>query len=234
MMISLLQKLKRDESGYTIMEMMVVVLILGILLGAFYAFLFGGERAAREGRGWLEMNQTARLGMERLSRELREADQILSVDGSRKITFQADFDASGTFVDGVYQPDISPDEKVTYEYLSGDSTITVVSEEPPAAPAILASNITAFSFRYYGSDPRLDCAVGDPPTFTGTCTPDGIVTWQEIDRSPTYGLFGYGDDNGLLDFERPYVSSVVIQFSLTVGARTHSYRSAVELRNSFK
>lgn len=234
------REVSSSEEGYTITELMVVVLILSLLLGAFYAFMFGGERATTDGREWLEMNQTARLAFERLSRELREADQILEVNltpDSEKVKFQADFNVNGTFNNGAYSPTIGLDERLTYEYDAANRRILLSSDADPLTKSILAENITDLTFKYYGSDPRLDCGVGDPPTYGAGCsttTGDGIVTWQEIDHSKFFGLVGYGNDNSNLDAEFPSVTSVVIEMTVTVGGRSHNYRTAVELRNLFK
>ena len=237
-MIGLLEsRVRRDEDGYTITEMMVVVLILSLLMGVFYAFLFGGDRVATDGRNWVELNQTARLAFERLTRELREADQVLSVSspsGDRSISFQADFDSSGSFATGTYKPDISPDEVITYSYNGSAGTLSVATQETPTGTATaLSENIISFRLLYYGSEPRLDIGCSgtvDPPCAAG----DGVIHWQEIDRSPVAGIGGFGNNDGVLNVELQFVTSIVVEMTVGKGGQTHVYRTGVELRNTFQ
>lgn len=208
----------------TLIEMMIAIMLLSIIVATFYSFLFGGERASRNGQEWLELNQTARLSLERLSRELREADSIVSISGNSQIKFQADFDASGTFSGGDYQTDITNDEKITYSYDGASKELRIwsdVDDPDPPQPQPVARNVLAFSLTYFGSDPLLDC--GSPPG----CTPDGLVTATEIDR--------FGNGNGVLDGnELNLVSTAVVDLTVGLGAQRHEYRTAVELRNLFK
>lgn len=228
-----------QEDGYTIVEMMVVVLLLSLLSTVFYAFLFGGERASRDGRQWVEANQNARLAMERMQRELREADQIVSVsspDGKSSITFQSDLDQDGTFVTGTYVANIEPSEVLTYRWLGEELLISTAVT--PTVEAVLSRHIKSFSFSYFGSEPKLD---GGCSGFQGTIPPDcaandGLIHWQEIDRSFGYTpkIIGFGDDNGVLDAELDHVTKIGIEMTVGIRNQEHSYRAAVELRNLFK
>lgn len=209
-----------DEGGMTLVEMMVAIMLLSILVATFYSFLFGGERASRNGQEWLELNQTARLSLERLSRELREADSIAQISGASEVKFQADFDASGTFSGGEYQTDIGEDEKITYSFDSGTRELRIWSDQNPT-PQPVARNVFDFSLTYFGSDPLLDC--GSPPL----CTSDGVVTAAEIDR--------FGNGNGVLDGnELNLISTAVVDMTVGLGFQRHEYRTAIELRNLFK
>lgn len=232
------RRLRRDE-GYTMVELSVTLLILSLLLGTFYGFLFGGDRAARDGRGWLELNQTARLAFERLTRELREVDQILSVsapDGATAITFQADFDADGTYAmpTGTYVPAYGPDETITYQYEAAGQRLLVSTPGDPT-PVALAENIVAFRLSYFGSEPRLDvgCA-GFSPVPAGCAANDGQIFWQEIDRSSSAGVVGFGNNDRVLNVELQHVSSMVVEMTVGLRNQRHSYRTGVELRNRFR
>jgi prepilin-type N-terminal cleavage/methylation domain-containing protein len=234
-----LPKRVASEDGFTITEMMVVVLLLSVLIGVFYSFLFGGERAARDGRNWLEANQNARLALERMSRELREADQILSVGGETQIEFQADLDQSGAFATVTYTPDITDEEKITYTYDGGADELKVNTAVTGTASAVLASNIGGFRFRYFASDPKVDIGCSG---FNGTAPSDcaagdGTVHWQELDWAEDHSppLLGYGDDDGSLsNAELNHVTQIVIEMTVGIRNQRHEYRATVELRNMFR
>lgn len=237
-MIEIRKRMTADE-GFTITEMMVVVLLLSVLIGVFYSFLFGGERAARDGRNWLEANQNARLALERMSRELREADQILTVSGESGVEFQADLDQSGAFATGTYTPDITDEEKITYNYDAGADELHVSTAVTGTASAVLAHNIVAFRFRYFASDPKVDIGCSG---FNGTAPADcaagdGTVHWQELDWAEDHSppLLGYGLSDGILgNDELNHITQIVIEMTVGIRNQRHEYRATVELRNLFR
>lgn len=202
-------RLLREDGGFTMLELMVVVLLLSLLMTVFYGFLFGGERAARDGRDWLEANQAARLALDRLSRELREADYLEIAEAGR-VKFGADFNSNNGITD-------AESEIVTYAYdaLSRELRISAGS---PLVTAVLARNVVAFTLSYFGSEPSLDSNF------------DGTVTGAEIEAGVTYS----GDSGVSLGGEELNRISLVT-FEMTVGLRNqrHRYRTSVELRNVF-
>jgi prepilin-type N-terminal cleavage/methylation domain-containing protein len=234
-----------EESGYTLVELIVTMLLITLLSGVFYSFLFSGDRVSREGRRWLELNETARLTLERMTRELREADALLSVsspNGSSSITFQGDFNADGTFVNGTYNARITCDEVITYRYDSaGDRLLvsTAVDPSPPTASPtecvanpsgeeVLAENVASFALSYFGSNPYLDNGTAPP-----TKVSDGSVTWQEMDKASAFGVAGYGNNDGVLNVELDHVTSIAMEMTVALGSQEHPYRTAIELRNTF-
>lgn len=220
---------RSDERGVTLTEMTVMLLIMSIVVSVFYAFLAGGQRLSRDGRDRLESNQTARLLLERLARELRETDRIVRVNKTgedTEIEFQVDLNEDGAYVDGYYETNITDDERLKYRHQSATRRVLLNTKASGAAEA-LATNIVSFSLMYFGNNPILDCGL-EPPV----CESDGVVTWQEVDLSPQFFIWGYGNDNGDLDAELDHVTS--IEAAVKVGTRPQSYRTRVELRNLFR
>ncbi|MGH2692698.1 MAG: PilW family protein [Actinomycetota bacterium] len=193
----------RGEGGFTLVEITVVMLILSLLLGIFYAFIFFAERTASRGRDWLEANEAARLALDRLSRELREADFVNEVTGSTGIRFSADYNDDGAIL-------ASQAEELSYVYdaPSGELRVSIdgINFE------VLARSLAAFSFTYFGTDPALD-ADGD-----------GVVEEAELDTDGTPGLNSA---------ERNRISSAEIRATVQIENQGHSYRTGVELRNVF-
>lgn len=66
-------KLRRDERGFTLPEVLVTILILIVVLFALYSIFDMGIRIFAFGNDKLEATENARLGLERMEREIRAA-----------------------------------------------------------------------------------------------------------------------------------------------------------------
>ena len=71
--------------------MMIVVAILGIIILGLVTFFSGGTRAWVTGQYQLEAQRNARLSMDRMVREIREADYIRNSSTSSSIDFHTPF-----------------------------------------------------------------------------------------------------------------------------------------------
>ena len=215
-----------DQRGFTLIEMLVAMIIFGSLSAAMMTTVLSANQATTVAKNSNDVNEEARLAINRMARELRQARQIESVqgnDGKYGMTFWVDFNGNG-IIDNTSDP-----EELTYTYdpptqrilLSAKSATGVVSTLP-----ILAGNVTSFAFDYRSNDYHYDC--GMPPAAK---TSDGITTWQELD-SGNCATPASGNGNGILDAaELPKIDSVVISFTVFEGARQQSYRTQVDLRN---
>jgi hypothetical protein len=178
------------------------------------------SRGVKSSREYNDLNEEARVLLNRMSRELREARAIQAATNpagstwnsaaNASITFDVDFDGDGTI-----EPDADDPERLTYTYDKAASRVTLQAsgENYP----ILAANVSAFKLTYNSRLYQLDAA-----------PKDGIVTWQEIDAE-TSGA--YGNQNGVLDQELDYIDSITIEFSVLTGSRRQDYRTQVDLRN---
>ncbi|MBF0415778.1 MAG: prepilin-type N-terminal cleavage/methylation domain-containing protein [Magnetococcales bacterium] len=81
-------------AGFTLLEMVMVIAVLGIIAGVGAPVMLAGYRAYFLGSDVQQLDTTGRMAMERILRELREADNAtLSVGSGSSITFK---DKSGT------------------------------------------------------------------------------------------------------------------------------------------
>ena len=71
--------------------MMVALGILSIIIIGLVTFFSGGTRAWVTGRYQLEAQRNARLSMDRMVREIREADYIVNTSTSSSIDFHTPF-----------------------------------------------------------------------------------------------------------------------------------------------
>lgn len=84
----------KNQKGFSLIEMMVVVIILGLIVLGLVAFFTGGAKSWVAGQSQLKAQREARQAMDRMVREIREADYINSSSISSQIDFNTPFDGS--------------------------------------------------------------------------------------------------------------------------------------------
>jgi len=209
------------DAGFSLVELAVAMTILGILLAVVSTTVSGSKRSADTVRQVNNLNEEARLALNRITRELRQASEVISVgapDGATSVTFGVDFNGNGTLDESTADP-----EKLTYRWdgskilLSAADTSGTTVTQP-----ILSGEVSAFRLDYLSSRYEFDCNA------------DGVTRWQELDAAgcgPVGNTIGNG--NGVLDgAELPYVDSVVLSFRVLDGRRKQDYRTQIDLRNA--
>ena len=77
---------KYNQKGFSLIEMMVVVAILGLIILGLVAFFTGGARSWISGQSQLEAQRNARQAMDIMVREIREGDSIVSGSNATSVT----------------------------------------------------------------------------------------------------------------------------------------------------
>ncbi|GAH70515.1 unnamed protein product [marine sediment metagenome] len=80
-----------NKKGFSLIEMMVALGILSLIIIGLVTFFAGGTRAWVTGQYQLEAQRNARLSMDRMVREIREADYIKYTSTSILIDFHTPF-----------------------------------------------------------------------------------------------------------------------------------------------
>ena len=84
-----------NQNGFSLIEMMIVVAILGIIILGLVTFFTGGTRSWVTGQHQLEAQRNARLSMDRMVKEIREGKNIISSsDGDTIVVSIPDFDTA--------------------------------------------------------------------------------------------------------------------------------------------
>lgn len=92
-----------DPRGLTLAELLVTVAVTGLLLAAVGTLFLAGQRAYAVGAARVEAQQSARVALERMAKELREAGYDPTGAGlaaivlaePERVTFQRDLDGDG-------------------------------------------------------------------------------------------------------------------------------------------
>ncbi len=210
---------------------LIVAASLFMLLNVFtFTAVITHAKVTEHARDATDVNQEARLLMNRMSRELREAAYVSTATnpgtfaytptyatynpaGNSSLTFDVDFNGNGAI-----EPDATDPEVITYRYDRAAERLLV--QAGGLTTPVLAANVTGFKLSFTSRQSQYDGTING--------LKDGIVTWEEIDADPARVR---GDNDKNLDLELQYIDSVTIDITLFKGARRQTYRTQVDLRN---
>jgi len=127
----------KNQKGFSLIEMMIVVVILGLIGLGLVTFFSGGTRAWVTGQYQLEAQRNARLSMDRMVREIREGKNITSGSETSITVRVPHFNVSG-IIDSYYT--------VTYAL----NNTTIQRDANPLIDNVLKINGEAI-FKYYNN-----------------------------------------------------------------------------------
>ena len=169
------------KKGFTLIELIIVILLLSILVGVLSWILVVGLKTWGSGRNRAELRQDGVLAMESMTRDLTRASAITAA-GTSNITFASDVNGDGT------------DETVT---LALDAVNKRLNRTVGGATTILTPNIQTFTLSY--------CKVNTETTFTPVSQDDRdnirIITisliLNKLDETVTLSSSVYARNQGL-------------------------------------
>ena len=228
----------RDDRGFTLVEVLVGLALFSLVAAGFMSVLFSVARATRTTTSSVRISEEARLGLNRLVRDTREAAwiELSSTDPAVKhdsFTVKIDYDGDGAFTNPAAGTATGNYEIVTYAYDPASGRITVTA--PGLATETLArgvdcvrqhgvckSDVFSFTSNRLEYDGALDGVY------------DGVTTLREINAvaCPPTSLTTLDNCNGVLvDKELANVTSVNVAVAVTSGGRTSNYYAEAQLRN---
>jgi prepilin-type N-terminal cleavage/methylation domain-containing protein len=219
---------KRGDAGFTLVEMLISMLLFAILIAIVGTAVVAASKASTSNRQYNDINAEARTALNRMTRELRQAQAIVAVTnpyGSAATSYNATQPTSVTFdvdfnCDGVIEPDSADPEELTYTYSPSAQrlTLTAAGQSTP----VLAANVTGFKLSFFSRVYRLGAYGLDTNN-------DGVISWEELDADPSGK---YGNGNHVLDpLELGYIDSVTIELTVLKGTHQQYYQTQVDLRN---
>ena len=200
----------RNEGGFTLVETFTVIALFAVVSVGFYTTLFMVTRGSQTSRSTAVVSEETRLGFNRMIRDTREAQEIVSATPtafSVRVDFEndtagpvtLDFEKSGNAI-----------------LLEGDVLMRGVACVPGAGGGCAQDVFTYQSNRLEYDWNR-----------------DGVTTWQELDASasPTYGVIGVGNNDGVLNVELQFVSDVSFALQVADGSAKSRMFGRAQLRN---
>lgn len=237
------------DHGFTLVEMIISVMIFVVLGGLLLSALVATSASSRSTRAKHDMNEEARNSLNRMARELRQADAITyvvnadgpsySAAGLTAVSLRADFNRDGCSGNVVVAPcftdTASNPEDITYCFDPGAATevgrrslwlIPTGLTAPPAtcsvsgAQPILSGRVGQFKVEYRSNEYLYDNAPAD-----------GVTTWREMDAAgPPVGDAGSSDGN-INTTSIDFVNSLVLHLTMWRDTHTQKYQTQVDLRN---
>jgi len=138
-------RLARDQRGFTLTELLVVIAVLGMMLAGLVTVQMQGQQAYLIGSHRVEAQQNGRIALELMVRELRSATSVTAIPSATDLTF---VDGNGT--------------TIRY-WLSGP----VINRTTPGVTSPLIGGVVTFNLTYFRDY--------DGSTNTGTTTADNTL-----------------------------------------------------------
>ena len=196
----------RSERGFTLVELLVTMGIFAMVSVGFYTLMFATQRGAGTSHDVNQVSQEARLGLNRMVRDTREASTLTNATATG-YTIEIDFDGDGV-------PEASEFEVVTFAYDAVNSRITISNGTITESLMEGVTPIPGKTMFTYGSN-RLEYDAAPQ---------DGTTTVAELDAAQLAGATLTADKSG-------YLSNVNYAFQVTKGSSTTDFYTQAQLRN---
>lgn len=235
----------RGEAGFTLVEILVAIGILSFISAGFMMVMLSANRGSNTARDVAEVSAEARLGFNRLLRDVRQASAIEPLPAPGPTGFRIFVDYDGN--------QIRPTPAATDLNADGDYEVLTYTFHPDAQEIRLNGEVLmegtdcprapsgACSQSLTGSAPWAATYGAAPPNVFGYLSnrleydwnKDGVTTWQELDTASTHpGGVGVGNNNGILDGpELRYVSSIAFDLVVRNGDSESRFTAEAQLRN---
>jgi len=124
-----------NKQGFSLIELMVTITILSIIILGLVTFFTGGTRSWISGQSQIKAQRETRQVMDRMVREIREANLINTSSNSGSLAFTTPFDSGVT---------------ITYSFSSIDK---ILSRKKGSGPnTTLISNVLNFNVVYLDNE----------------------------------------------------------------------------------
>ena len=206
----------REEGGFTLPEVLVTMTLMVVVLFALYSIFDMSVRVFASGNDEVEAVENARLGMEKMEREIRAAYPYDKPAGRDYLFWSPGYPATGA---------IPPSGRISFgNDLDGNRKIEC---HPPPAPSSACEIITYSVYRPAGSTTD---ALGRAKSSGGVRQPlAGYV--RDVDGDGEALTFRYLDRFGNPATSEAEVAMVHIELEVGVDGRTQTLATQVALRN---
>ena len=206
-------RLAREESGFTLPEMMVTIMVMIVVLFALYSIFDMSIRVYSFGNDKVEAVENARLGLERMEREIRAAYPYDKAGGQNHLFWSPGYPETA---------EIPPSDRISFgNDLDGNRKIEC---PPPPAPC------ETITYDLYHPSGGATDALGRVRSSSGIRQPvAGYV--EDVDGDGEALTFEYLDRLGDPAPSEAEVALVRIELEIGVNGRAQTLSTLVALRN---
>jgi prepilin-type N-terminal cleavage/methylation domain-containing protein len=207
-----------NERGFTLIELLMTMFIMSIVTTAMYQLLFSSTNASERARGVVDVSEEARLGLNRMVRDTREASTVIT-PASTGYSIFIDYDQNGTIQATPSDPSGNY-EDLTFSFNSASKRITVSNGYTSetlidGVQCILKAGGTCQDVFTFSSS-RLEYDTNG----------DGATSSVELDQSLV------GNNNGVLDGQEiNFVDVVSYSFRVVNSEASEKFYADAQLRN---
>lgn len=123
----------KKSKGFTLVEVLTVVFLGSIIIMTAYAVYLASYKSYKKNSESGELTQNARVALERVSREIRQTNEIISSSPSAEITFQDGHNTTQVQYIDYYQSGTDLYRRVNHYYF--DLTPAVWEESTATSPS---------------------------------------------------------------------------------------------------
>lgn len=195
----------RSQAGFTLVEVLVAFALFSVLSISFYAVVFGAVRGSGTSRSVAKISQEARLGLNRMVRDTREAERIVDLDisgATASYTIRVDFNRDGDTSDSGETEEFVFSQSAREITLNGDVLVRGVRQIPGTDIFSFSSNLLEY----------------DNGAAPGTVAGDGVATMAEVAAAEGGDVF-------------PYLTNVTFALRVFEEGRSTDFRTEAQLRN---
>ena len=209
-------KVLKNEGGFTLPEVLVATTMMVVVLFALYSIFDMSIRVFSFGNDKVEAVENARLGLERMEREIRAAYPYDKANGQDHLFWSPGYPATG---------EIPPSDRISFgNDLDGNRKIEC---PPPPAPSSACETITYDVYRPGGSATN---ALGRAKS-SGNVRQSVAGYVEDVDGDGEALTFAYLDRFGDPATSEAEVALVRIELEIRVNNRAQTLATQVALRN---
>jgi prepilin-type N-terminal cleavage/methylation domain-containing protein len=197
------------DAGFTLVEVLVTMTLLSIVSVGLYSVLLAGTDSSNDARAVTQQSEEARLAFNRMVRDTREADRIITATAT-SFTVHVDFNADGIITAAPAANSSGDYEDQTFTFDEAAGTITLNGAVLIRGVAKVSPSNDVFSY----SSNRLQY----------DSSGDGIVTLAELQTAQNNGA-------QLSSPLTAHLTNVSFSFDIENGDQRTSFYSQAELRN---
>lgn len=166
------RRLARDQGGFTLIELLVTMVMMTVVMFALYSIFDTGIRVFSFGNDKVNVAENARIGLDKMEREIRAAYPVDKANGKDYLFFSADGSTSDppqampTSTQITFGNDLDGDRKVDCPNSEGNCDYITyrLSSGPPYK--LLRNNTAGGSDTSTGGDPVVEHVKSGGLTFT--------------------------------------------------------------------